>query len=758
MTSQDRWRPQLDPNLTRGDEAKRQGDLLAAEAAYRAGLAHAAPRERGMFRARLGDLLAAQDRVGEQEAMLRAAVEHDDEPPTSLEWSYRVLAGFVGRSGNTGDERAIAREGVRRLERIGHGPWLLRTELAESLAKAGHHAEAIAEYERVMTEAADSPGYSRQHTEEPLGMSLIALGRVSEAEFLVSRHHASGRFSALTHPLADVYAARRQWDRIEALYRAAYAAASTKRATGEPLNPRSSVFAVARVDDDEPLTIDLAERWARELGDPTLANEIAHQRGLQAERRGDITAAIGHYAALGAARSRFEPTHERLLALLEDEGRYSEALTHARSVMDMGLSARLTVSTRRRIERLERLISGKRAAPRGKEEPPFLIRHGEPVAWQRLADLGGRVRQVDDLDGVVTVVSGSPDRAVWQAQAGGSLTRMAGLDPSDQVIAGPFGGWLVLRSERTDGGQLTHVRVGARSGAATIPGSITDAVVAPWGMAVATPGGLIGFDHQLANQWQVDGHSGQGQVFATPQGLCRAVRREAGPLEVESLAPDGQQLWTWEAPAEADDWPWRGPVDDWYLRARAARALGVDAADAGAAWRRTASIYGQMSKAERSSIAAPLRAYEIIAAGFDGWATTRLLAPTSSGGVVVGVGPRLAGINGHGHLDWSTTSPNPADAVVLDSEGSPVAASGRGGVLLYTELRPAAALAVSAPGVRSIAHGSAICVVTSNSCSVVNARGELQHAVEFAQAIRGAASRDGDLWILSGGRVYALTL
>lgn len=63
MDSTDQWRSPISPELEQGDEAQQAGDLVAAEAAFRSGLANGDPGRRGVFRTRLASLLGSQGRL-----------------------------------------------------------------------------------------------------------------------------------------------------------------------------------------------------------------------------------------------------------------------------------------------------------------------------------------------------------------------------------------------------------------------------------------------------------------------------------------------------------------------------------------------------------------------------------------------------------------------------------------------------------------------------------------------------------------------
>ena len=385
------------PEVEQGDVAFETGDLDRAEELYRFALAKVAACDRDRTRHDLGirDRLARvfeqRGRSDEVEDLYREAGMSPGSRGEAylVDLAYHRLGSALMRHGKP--EEAIAEFGAR-LQADGgwQGNWLLFSGLADALEHAGRLDEAIEACRAGVEQCRVATGFDHHFGEDRIGRLQLRLGRVDEAAEIATAHAATYLGCELDRYVADAFAAAADWAGLAAFAHRGYGAEQRvwPGANGSVPDRSRWIWLLghrASLSDDRPL--ELAERWALELGDGGLALTLGHIRGSLAERAGDVAGAVIVYEGLVAKGLRYEPTFRRLLILLERMHRYQDAMGFAVLSLDMGFSREFEWDTRRRIERLQKRGATLTGALPTSPADGEVLRAGqlaaEVVAWAR---------------------------------------------------------------------------------------------------------------------------------------------------------------------------------------------------------------------------------------------------------------------------------------------------------------------------------------------------------------------------------------
>ena len=487
---------------------------------------------------------------------------------------------WLRRAGRRDDSRAIAQEAIQAEE-----------------ARRWLDAERL--YRRALAAAgSESDEFNLAYLEGRLANALVQQERNSEAKDILE--HSLGRPSDVRIPasvsmLVDIYLGERDWQRAETVLRDGIDAQTRReeRAGRSRPDPTGSVLTLsgAGVKYADPEPIARAERWASDLGNRELWFAASHRRGQLTEESGDVEGAVAHYRWLADEGSAHEPTHTRLLILLERTGERAEALERATALLGRRWSASFEEQTRKRIQRLQGRLAPRGQKPAKQVIPAFSVREGaDMLEWVGQVEVKGGVAAVGRWQDALLVRSGGKDSALFAVPTTlAAPEHLRAMERGSFVVTSPAHdrAVLVTNEGRVADGRATVAGLDTqwRMADTVHLGGVTSEVAAvEWGVGAGSrDGGLYACDWNGRLLWTYRVPSeGDGEAYSRRCPYYVDGAAEVGRIvfsswsEVMCLEPDGRVAWLWTIPTETREWHtvYSTAASEVEL-ANAARVLGI---------------------------------------------------------------------------------------------------------------------------------------------------------------------------------------
>ena len=344
--------------------------------------------------------------------------------------------------------------------------------------------------------------------EGQLGELLIESGRVSEATTLLEASLASGSDIPLALSLlVGLYREVRAYEQVARVLRYSWGRSIERsaRCGGEPPDPFWQLVGLAKEwkDAGSELPISLAEQWALEAKHQQALFAVRHERSQWLEKQDDTAAALELYLDLIRQGTKYEATFTRALILLERAKRFEEAVTLARSICTMGLSASIEEQARKRIARLEAKAISPRSGNRSKKLPSqpkklipaFSIRTGgKSLKWVGQVELKGGAKSVLIVPSGVLVTRGA-DLGLWWIADGTVEPRLLRPAPTAGRLYLGNRTALIVTNEGNVASGSARVEIVDDDWTTIVtqqlPGVATKVAILDWGFAVGCRNGAL---------------------------------------------------------------------------------------------------------------------------------------------------------------------------------------------------------------------------------------------------------------------------
>ena len=440
-----------------------------------------------------------------------------------------------------------------------------RWEDAEQLFRQALDTSLVAASVQGSDQPPYGPGSCTELTylEGRLGNALIRLGRQAEARHLLERSldRPCGVPRDTVRMLTRICFEQSDWGCAEAALRRYIrtgpssdddiAAAVVDAIVGLA---KAGVRYVA----DEPLS--RAERWAAEVADRELEDEVAYRRGRYLEAVGDGSAALAWYQKRVGQGSVHDEIRTRLMILLERMGSHETALDATIASIGQGGSAAFEERARARAERLRRKLAPPGARPPKTRNPAFSVRRGSlTLIGQRR--LTGGAQWVREMRSLVLARTGGKDASLFSVGRSLGRARRLGASTGGSLVASPTGGSVIsiTSSGNATAGRATISTVGSdwtERVTFEVDAVATEVVALRWGIAVgARDGALYAFDWKAEPIWAHDvPHESDEESPEQPFPYHVSGARGSGSVvysakgDVVCLAADGETQWTWAVP------------------------------------------------------------------------------------------------------------------------------------------------------------------------------------------------------------------
>jgi hypothetical protein len=249
--------------------------------------------------------------------------------------------------------------------------------------------------------------------------------------------------------------------------------------------------------------ISLAEQWAIEAKHQRALFAVRHERSQWLEKQDNTAAALELYLDLIRQGTKHEATFTRALILLDRAKRVEEALTLARSISSMGLSAVIEEQARKRIARLEAKVTSPRSGSGSKKRPTeskkpipaFSIRAGETsLKWVGQVELKGGAKSALIVPSGVLVTRGA-DLGIWWIPDGTGEPRLLRAAPTGGRLYLGNRTALVVTNEGSVASGSAKVEIvdddWTTIGTQQLPGVATEIAILDWGFAVGCRDGAL---------------------------------------------------------------------------------------------------------------------------------------------------------------------------------------------------------------------------------------------------------------------------
>lgn len=411
---------------------------------------------------------------------------------------------------------------------------------------------------------------SRWYVEGQLADVLIKSGQIEQAKQLLESSLRAGNDIPFAHSLlTDIYMERGAFDDAFRVRHDAWRSIS-KRAERNgmpPIDPSPQIVAFAKwwkaTGSDRPIA--LAEGWAEEVQSRAARFAVRHERGQFLEKHEATGAALALYLELIRQGTRHDATYTRAMILLDRAKRSDEALTLARAIAGLGLSASLEEQARKRIARLETKAETRSgASARDPKQPKpvvpaFSVRSGESALVWRQVEIKGGVSSIVTIPTGVYATGGTQPALWWIASDAREPTRLRSIEKRARLHLSQGAALVTDDGTVKDGRARVEVLGEGWSTIASIelPGVTSEVAPASWGIAIGCrAGGLyaVGWDGVI--RWRFDvPESSESSPFgrACPYFVSSAAADGtvvfSSYAEVAAVTGQGRVAWTWRIPA-----------------------------------------------------------------------------------------------------------------------------------------------------------------------------------------------------------------